>query len=250
MKRELSDITKRRYAAALATYFDAGTGRLKPYGSLSQSSRVILAAALRHAGEKALAETITYAPRSRKDVEIPEEGDLERLERALVDELDLECALVALVTMQVGLRAFEVLNLTRKQVEAAKKTGHLRVTRKGDHEANVAVGPKARGNLEALLKSPKKGTRDTKWETVAEAISLKGTFSAGYSVLRAGVRKASVAAGLPAKAPHWLRHAFATRMSRRGASVAQVQKQLGHVNGATTMRYLHANMDEVMKLVE
>ena len=250
MKRELSEITKARYARVLKSYFDADREKLRPYSSLAQSSRVILAAALRHAGYKELAESIVYAQRSRKDLEIPDEEDLKRLELAMGEVLEEAEGHVALFTLKVGLRSFEVLNLTRKQVEAAAKTGILRVRRKNDYEANVGVGPSARNHLATLLTLPRKGRGTAAWDTLAQAISTKGTFTAGYSALRSCVRKASIAAGLAAKSPHWLRHAFATRMSRRGASVTQVQKQLGHVNGATTLRYLHANMDEVLKLVE
>jgi integrase/recombinase XerD len=44
--------------------------------------------------------------------------------------------------------------------------------------------------------------------------------------------------------PHWFRHAHASHALARGATLAQVQKQLGHSDLKTTSRYLHVRPEE------
>lgn len=47
--------------------------------------------------------------------------------------------------------------------------------------------------------------------------------------------------------PHTLRHTFATRLLRRGLSVAMIQQLLGHETLNTTQQYLHIQSDEIKK---
>ena len=42
-----------------------------------------------------------------------------------------------------------------------------------------------------------------------------------------------------AASPHWFRHSHATLALAGGASLVQVQRDLGHVSLQTTQKYLH-----------
>ena len=51
-------------------------------------------------------------------------------------------------------------------------------------------------------------------------------------------------AGVPeAMSPHWLRHEHGSHALDRKATLAEVQKTLGHGNVSTTSGYLHAKPD-------
>jgi site-specific recombinase XerD len=47
--------------------------------------------------------------------------------------------------------------------------------------------------------------------------------------------------------PHKLRHSIASHLLRRGANLAQIQKLLGHKSLATTQRYTHLRVEDLLK---
>lgn len=57
-----------------------------------------------------------------------------------------------------------------------------------------------------------------------------------YSLVKRAVEQAGV--GKPVS-PHWLRHSHATLALAGGASLVQVQRDLGHASLQTTLKYLH-----------
>jgi site-specific recombinase XerD len=46
----------------------------------------------------------------------------------------------------------------------------------------------------------------------------------------------------PHRGPHMLRHSFATRLLRRGASLPEIGRMLGHERQSSTMVYAHADL--------
>lgn len=57
-------------------------------------------------------------------------------------------------------------------------------------------------------------------------------------------------AGIPEVGPHQLRHAAITRLARRGAAPALLQRFARHQSFDTTMHYIHASDGEIRKLTE
>ena len=88
--------------------------------------------------------------------------------------------------------------------------------------------------------------RPRKWEKVGQIYSA-GKPHAQYQVIRRDVQNTFRAAGLEKASPHKLRHAFATRMLRDGASPFIIQAALNHKNITTTQRYVHAGSADVAK---
>lgn len=160
---------------------------------------------------------------------------------------------LALIPLALGLRAEELCSLSRESVKRAVKTGELIAMRKGGRE-RVIPAKKVQALLSELLEAPAargrghrpiSGPRPAQaWAHVGEILS-PGSYQTQYQGLRALIRKTGAAAGLDGTRPHLLRHAFATRMNRDGASVFTIQAALDHANIATTMRYVHASHADV-----
>lgn len=194
------------------------------------------------------------APRYQveKQVYTPSEFEMEALEKAASFQLPPARAAVLLI-LYLGLRAEEFYTLTRKQVERGVTTKLLTFKRKGGKEASLDV-TKVTGLLDDLLLMPAKikpgstPLRGKKWETVGQVYS-SGLPKSQYMVIRSMVRKVTNAAGLGKLSPHKLRHAFATRMNRDGASPFIIQAALNHKNIQTTQRYVHAGSADVAKFM-
>lgn len=206
--------------------------------------------ALDEAIEKALAPKYVV----EKQVYTPSEFEMESLEKAAQIQLPQAKAAVLLI-LYLGLRVEEFYTLTRKQVERGVTTKLLTFKRKGGREASLDV-TKVTPLLDDLLLMPARQERTTKvttarpkkWETVGQVYS-SGVSKSQYMVIRRMVSTTCVAAGLGKLSPHKLRHAFATRMNRDGASPFIIQAALNHKNIATTQRYVHAGSADVAKFM-
>lgn len=197
--------------------------------------------------EKALAPRYVV----EKQVYTPSEFEIESLEKAMDSALPPMRAAVLLI-LYLGLRAEEFYSLTRRQVERATQSKLLTFKRKGGKEASLDVS-KVTGLLDDLLLIPARlppgaSQRPHKWERVGEVYST-GKPTAQYQVIRRCIQVATEMAGLGKLSPHKLRHAFATRMNRDGASPFIIQAALNHKNIATTQRYVHAGSADVAKFM-
>lgn len=249
----LSPLTLREYKGVLRV-------AIKPNGKLdkeliwgwSRSRRVVLRAALKNMGcgctvkEKCEFHVqLANEPRAhrRKDLDLPTETELQRLEEAIAALPDAPRILLQLVLL-MGFRSQEVLGLTRKSIERALDVGQLTFLRKGNYTARLPT--RHVGHLfTQLLETP--SARGHKWTLAGETLSWGGVAHTQYKQLRRWCRKAGRVSGVKNIRPHLLRHAFATRLVRQGAPLPVVQRWLGHAKLATTMRYLHADMGDVEK---
>lgn len=192
-----------------------------------------------------------WAP--RRQVAIPGEADARAYEAAAA-ALPRGRRALALIPLALGLRAEELCSLTRENVKRAVKTGELITMRKGGRErvipmkkaialfAELLEVPAARGRCRPIS-DPKPAHA---WMRVGEIVS-PGCYKTQYNALRDLVRETGAAAGLSGARPHLLRHTFATRLNRDGASPFTIQAALDHANLSTTMRYVHAENSDIDK---
>lgn len=182
----------------------------------------------------------------QRQVYTPAETEIESLEKAVtaMPEAHKSCVLLLLY---LGLRAEEFYTLQRKTIQNALKKGILTFVRKGGREHSLDIA-KVAPLFEALLLAPAKSLEGKKraWETVGEIYS-EGQPKSQYHVIRRIVMKAFKLAGLPSASPHKLRHAFATRLNRDGASAFVIQAALAHKNITTSQLYVHAGTADVAK---
>jgi len=140
-----------------------------------------------------------------------------------------------------GLRASEVCGLELASYDAA--AGRMRVIGKGDRERVVPVGEPARDALEAWL-------RDARPRVAASCgallLSVRGRRLSPSDVRRALERRARIA-GVSARSPHALRHAYATHLLEGGAGLREIQELLGHASAATTQIYAHVAVPHLVR---
>ncbi|MDF3067677.1 MAG: xerC [Polyangiaceae bacterium] len=149
-----------------------------------------------------------------------------------------------------GLRVSELcaLNLEAVDVRAAE----VRVLGKGRKERLVPLSGKA---LEALaaylprrgeLRHPKTGQLDPK----ALLLTRRGKRLGVRRVQALVQRYGALGAGRPDLHPHALRHSFATHLLEGGADLRVIQELLGHSSLATTQRYTHVSLDQLLTVYD
>ena len=137
---------------------------------------------------------------------------------------------VLLLLYGSGLRIGEALALTGAILPLADS---LTVTGKGRKQRTIVLLPMVRDAIGLYLKlCPYAPSRDAPLFRGARG----GPLADG--VLRATLRKARVALGLPDSAtPHALRHSFASHLLARGADLRTIQELLGHASLSSTQIY-------------
>jgi integrase/recombinase XerC len=137
---------------------------------------------------------------------------------------------VLLLLYGAGLRIGEALGLTGRILPLPDT---LTITGKGRKQRAVVLLPTVRDAIDLYLKlSP--------WQPGPDLPLFRGARGGPLDpgVLRATLRKARTALGLPESAtPHALRHSFATHLLARGADLRTIQELLGHASLSSTQIY-------------
>jgi len=145
-----------------------------------------------------------------------------------------------------GLRVAELVSLDVEGVQSV--TDLLRVQGKGSKERDVPVGPPARCAIERYLEL--RSQLEPAPGEPALFINARGGRLGDRSIRRIVKRSGLLAAVLKDLHPHALRHSFATHLLEGGADLRAIQEMLGHASLATTQRYTHLTIEQLMEIYE
>lgn len=273
MKR-LAGTTQRRYQEALSQAFGDrapseetlnafGDLPSAPWASWSESTRIVLRAAIRRywaeRGDplkgQTLAASIPFADAPRAQPrEFPSTHDNKAFLRAARKDETPHGRIMELM-LQTGLRVSEALGLPRKALERALETGQLGITIKGNRSHWVST-KHVEDEIKALLALPARtdglgpeGLTRTDWEVLYETFCTGSAESARRTFSNNVKRMAEMAGLKPSEwHPHMLRHSFATELIRKGADLPVVQSALGHRDFRTTAnKYVHLSTKDLEK---
>lgn len=148
-----------------------------------------------------------------------------------------------------GLRVSELVGLDVDHLELGSE--EVRVLGKGGKERIVPVGSKAREALGDYL-SLRHELVDAQSAVSAKALFLgrRGTRLSVRWVQKLVRRYGILGAGRADLHPHALRHSCATHLLEGGADLRVIQEMLGHSSLATTQRYTHVSMDQLLAVYD
>lgn len=175
------------------------------------------------------------APRAvKKIIRVFSDEDVSILVKAVESQSDEQQVLFHLLYGS-GLRISEALGLRLQNVNFYNHS--LNVFGKGGKWRAVPLTKDAERLMAAATKSK-----------VATDLWHSGVT---YSVARKWVREWGRESGLDQKYgalhPHLLRHAIASHLLRRGGKLPHIQKMLGHSKLATTQKYTHLEIEDLMR---
>jgi len=141
-----------------------------------------------------------------------------------------------------GIRLAELVGINLEDINLGEKM--VRVRGKGKKERLVPFGRKASESLSEYLRlrpdfHPPPGNRGL-------FLNYRGTRISPRSVERLVAKYLRRAAVRRKMSPHALRHSFATHLLGRGADLRVIQELLGHESLATTQKYTHMDVKQLL----
>jgi len=144
-----------------------------------------------------------------------------------------------IVTMwRSGLRIAETLALLPKDVDLAAGTVTV-LHGKGDRRRVVGIDPEACAVIEQWIARRRKLGVNGRHPLFCKVSRPDIGAPVQASCFREAMKDAGARAGLDRRChPHALRHTCATELAREGVPIQEIQKQLGHKDLVTTIRYI------------
>jgi site-specific recombinase XerD len=152
---------------------------------------------------------------------------------------------ILLLLARLGLRAGEVARLELDNIDW--NVGSLRVQGKGGQHSGLPLPADVGAAITAYLQHgrPRSNSRRVFLRTKAPIRGLLGS-QAIASLVRHNLVRADIQA--PTYGAHQFRHALATEMLRRGASLAEIGEVLRHRSPETTNIYTKVDLDSLRAL--
>jgi integrase/recombinase XerC len=167
--------------------------------------------------------------------------DLPRSNKAL----DLRDKAVLELLYATGIRVSELVGISLEDVSFEE--GLVRVKGKGKKERILPFGRKAEESLRDYLRlrpSINKGRIDEQ----ALFLNYRGERLTPRSIERIIDKYIRLSALRRKISPHSLRHSFASHLLSRGADLRVIQELLGHESLATTQKYTHLDLAQLLKV--
>ena len=142
-----------------------------------------------------------------------------------------------------GIRVSELVAIDPADISFAERL--VRVRGKGKKERLVPFGRSAAATLEAWLRARNSLPGD-RAGTEAVFLNYRGGRLTSRSVERIVAKYIRRTAVVRHISPHSLRHSFASHLLGRGADLRTIQELLGHVSLATTQKYTHVDLRQLL----
>ena len=147
-----------------------------------------------------------------------------------------------------GIRNSELIGINLDDIRLSAEA--ILIRGKGKKERYVPFGDSAKNALAAYLRVRRELMAAKNTQSNALLINRRGGRLTTRSVGRI-IKRTAVAKGLsPEVHPHTLRHAFGTHMLEEGADLRAIQELLGHERLATTQRYTHLSMKQILQVYD
>lgn len=159
--------------------------------------------------------------------------------------LDLRDKVVLEFLYATGVRVSELVGINLEDISLEERL--IRVKGKGKKERLLPFGKKAEESLMKYLRgrsSINKGRIDQK----ALFLNYRGQRLAARSVERIIDKYIRLSALKRKISPHSFRHSFASHLLSRGADLRVIQELLGHESLATTQKYTHLDLAQLVKV--
>jgi integrase/recombinase XerC len=166
-------------------------------------------------------------------LEIPDSGN----------PLDLRDRAILELLYASGIRVSELVGINLEDVSLGERL--VRVRGKGKKERLVPFGRAAGERMAAYLQARPALVGDRVGET-ALFLNYQGRRITPRSVERIVDKYIRLTAVRRKISPHSLRHSFASHLLGRGADLRVIQELLGHESLATTQKYTHLNLGQLM----
>jgi integrase/recombinase XerC len=147
-----------------------------------------------------------------------------------------------------GLRLSELVELDIGDVDLV--AGAVRVHGKGNKQRVAPVGRAAIHAVQAYLEVRSSVSLGKDCHPTALFLSARGVRIGVRRVQLLVHRYGALGAGRSDLHPHALRHTCATHMLEGGADLRAIQEMLGHASLATTQRYTHVSLEQLMKVYD
>lgn len=161
-----------------------------------------------------------------------------------VDVLGLRDKAILELFYATGIRLAELVGLNLEDVGLEERLAKVRG--KGKKERIVPFGRKALESLRAYLARRGELLSKGRGET-AMFLNYRGTRLTPRSVERTVDKYLKQAALLRKISPHSLRHSFASHLLGRGMDLRAIQELLGHESLATTQKYTHLDLHQLLE---
>lgn len=157
--------------------------------------------------------------------------------------LDLRDKAILELFYATGIRVSELVGVETGDIHFKERL--VRVRGKGKKERIVPFGRKARETLEEYIRvRPRLAGKAG--DEAAVFLNYRGGRLTARSVermVRKCIRRTAVARKI---SPHSLRHSFASHLLGRGADLRVIQELLGHSSLATTQKYTHVDLRQLL----